>query len=161
MALLRKSSLGPGNKDICGKESRALPNGGTVDVEMFFHRDNARSHCKRRSPCAETPSVPVTQPLKPLAICQCCEINKMARGGRNGCQLLPMGCHCSPIDRLSVSATPHFVSPPSEIIRHNATEGGLLDGTCRSNRWPSSFTTENSKEKLPIPSAPLLLLMMD
>lgn len=38
-----------------------------------------------------------------------------------------------PIDRLSVSATPHFVSPPSEIIRHNATEGGLLDGTCRSN----------------------------
>lgn len=133
MALLRKSSLGPGNKDICGKESRALPNGGTVDVEIFFHRDNARSHCKRRSPCAETPSVPVTQPLKPLAICQCCEINKMARGGRNGCQLLPMGCHCSPIDRLSVSATPHFVSPPSEIIRHNATEGGLLDGTCRSN----------------------------
>lgn len=90
MALLQRSSLGPGNKGISGKESRALPTGGIVDVGMFFHRDNARSNCKRRSPCAETPSLPVTHPL---ATCQCCEINKMARDGRNGCQLLPMGCH--------------------------------------------------------------------
>lgn len=106
MTLMQRPSLGPGNKGISGKESRALPNRGIVDVEMFFNRDN--SNCKHRSPCAETPSVPVTQPL---ATCQCCEINKMARGrsqrlptAANGLSLIPdrpIVCQRDPAFRLA------------------------------------------------------------
>ena len=104
-------------------DSRGTPRGSIVDVEMLVHERSPHSTRKHGMPslprCRDSGASSHTAPHDMPML-------RDQQGWRATAQRLPTaanGLSLTPIDRLSVSATPHFVSPPSEIIRHNATEG--------------------------------------